>query len=380
MYKYIISVSFIVLIFSCTVEKKNLIELTIIEKPSELVYKNGSVITEEGVDLFTEEPTVNWNNQIGYFRMNNHISGVNIDSIKGIIHLSPDLPIGFYSIPVVAYNQKGSSPVFDYNVTVTAKKYILRSFKFLHWIRYKGLSPNYDLSNYGLTKINLKVDSSLLLADRKTINSANIKAMAELDNLEGNFDIPVSMDMESWPFYPIGTALNSTIDSLKKSIKIYKDYNPKSNLGAYSLPIWNRYTFSGLNSTSTWHQTNDLLKQVGVELDHIENYGYNTVSYSKKEEWKSFVKAQLDEVRRHSEYDGKPVYLWICPQYYMGTNREFIEPEFWKYQLETLYELGYDGFIIWTSDRGGSTLPYQIINFDPNSEWFKITLNFINTH
>jgi len=66
---------------------------------------------------------------------------------------------------------------------------------------------------------------------------------------------------------------------------------------------------------------------------------------------------------------GKPVFLYLWPQYHDGTPKQFqyVDTAYWKFQLNTAYRDA-DGIVLW----GSSHFPW-----DEASGWWAATLDFI---
>ena len=98
-----------------------------------------------------------------------------------------------------------------------------------------------------------------------------------------------------------------------------------------------------------------------------------------RNEWESMAQNSISQIRAHNKK--VPIYAFIWPQYnpepkYQDLGYKFIEADFWKLQLETLYPLC-DGVVIWSHyrDEKGET-----VYFDYNMPWFQETIKFIKSH
>jgi hypothetical protein len=86
--------------------------------------------------------------------------------------------------------------------------------------------------------------------------------------------------------------------------------------------------------------------------------------------------ATLEEIKKYKRE--LPVYAYLWPQYHENTPRQwqFLDPDLWKFELETLYPLT-DGVVIWTSNKDAN---HQIISWDERMPWWQATREFIRSH
>jgi len=93
--------------------------------------------------------------------------------------------------------------------------------------------------------------------------------------------------------------------------------------------------------------------------------------YTDQEGWKKYAIAQVAEARRLAP--GKPVYAFIWPRYHESNkalNNQYIAADFWRFQLETLYQVA-DGVVIW----GGWQEPWN-----ERADWWIQTQAFMQSH
>ena len=66
---------------------------------------------------------------------------------------------------------------------------------------------------------------------------------------------------------------------------------------------------------------------------------------------------------------GKPVFFYLWPQYHYGTPKQFqyIDVDYWQFQLSTAYRDA-DGIVLWGPSR---------FQWDETSSWWAVTLEFI---
>lgn len=257
------------------------------------------------------------------------------------------------------------------------------SFVIFSQIRYKN-TPS-DLSQYGISASVIHSSTSFLNTiqndpsktgnsnlDNKIIDATKLTALAQND-LKLNANVPVIIDIESWSF--AAAELPNTINSFIKTINIYKATNAISPIGFYGTFPETKYKWSNIKNPSDhqkWKSVNNKLAPVVKLIQFFAPSLYTRDPIIDSANWRSFAKANLDEARRY--HVKSPVYAYIQPQY--AKTAVFLQAAYWQYQLEQLYEMGYDGVIIWTSnkDSDGKILDF---NTATKEDWWQATLNFI---
>lgn len=250
-------------------------------------------------------------------------------------------------------------------------------------IRYNN-TPT-DLSQYGISQSILHGPTSFLnpLAndpdmtgnvnlDNKIIDAGKLTALAQSDlNIKAN--VPIILDIESWSF---ATAkLSATIDSFSKAITIYKINNANSPLGFYGSFPQTKYQWSNIQDPlayQTWQSINNQLAPIVKLIQFFAPSLYTRDDVVDSLNWKSFALANLREAKRYNT--NIPVYAYIEPQYVKDAM--FLPAKYWQYQLEELYNMGYDGVIIWTSNKDsiGKVITFSVAT---QQDWWATTLNFI---
>jgi hypothetical protein len=123
-----------------------------------------------------------------------------------------------------------------------------------------------------------------------------------------------------------------------------------------------------------WREANDYLKPLADSLDVICPSIY--AFFPDRAEWVTYAKANIEEAKRMA--NGKPVYVFLWPKYH-NSNKEngqkFIEGDFWKLQLETVYNSGVAGVIIWDSRLVVNNKTDSVWN--PERECWKETVMFM---
>lgn len=203
---------------------------------------------------------------------------------------------------------------------------------------------------------------------------------------------PVIYDIEHWPLDirkdvqtvagdDIAAATQKTVaSSMEKMIHILsasRKENPSVKYGFYGcVPL--RDYWSPVKKDpellKKWHEANDYLKPLADSTDVICPSLYTF--YPDRAAWVTYAKANIEEARRIA--NGKPVYVYLWPKYH-NSNKEdgkkFIDGDFWKLQLETVYNSGIDGVIIWDSPLVVNNPADKV--WDQNRGWWKETVAFL---
>ncbi|MFA7231208.1 MAG: hypothetical protein WC071_08045, partial [Victivallaceae bacterium] len=203
---------------------------------------------------------------------------------------------------------------------------------------------------------------------------------------------PVIYDIEHWPLDirksvktvaddDISTASNKAVDaSMDKMIHIIsesKKVNPNVKYGYYACVPLREYWTPVKNNPEKmkqWHEANDYLKPLADSVDVICPSLY--AFYADHDGWVKYAKANIAEAKRLA--NGKPVYAYLWPKYHNSnkeSGKKFIDGNFWKLQLETVYNSGIDGVIIWDSPLVVNNPADKVWN--PNREWWKETVSFL---
>jgi hypothetical protein len=258
-----------------------------------------------------------------------------------------------------------------------------KDFVVYNLIRYKD-TPS-DLSKYGLSSIIIHPPGTFLDVDsqdskitgntnldHKIINKSKLETLAKNDSHQ-NEKIPVVLDIEAWGFGP--NNLPQTIEDYKTVIEIYKSINPNATLGFYGSFPQTKYKWDNISNPKQyqkWQSVNNQLTPMVKKIQFFAPSLYCRDHQENRNNWKLFAQANLDEAQRYGQ--NIPIYAFISPQYEKG--KQFIDANFWNFQLQQLYEMGYDGVIIWTSnkDENGNTITFDQAT---QQDWWSATLQFL---
>ncbi|SFH79953.1 hypothetical protein [Halpernia frigidisoli] len=260
---------------------------------------------------------------------------------------------------------------------------VSHSFKIFSQIRYNN-TPK-DLEEFGISPSILHPPTTFLNplpndpnskgngnVDNKIIDFVNLKTIAKND-LNSNPKTPVVLDVESWNFNPAD--ISNSVQNFKRVISTYKSINPTAPLGFYATFPQTKYEWSNINTGEKykkWQSVNDKLKSIIKDIQFFAASLYTRNNIVDSANWKSFAQANINECRRLNQKI--PVYAYIEPQ--VAKTAQFLPAKYWNFELNELYKMGYDGVIIWISnkDENGTILTFAEAQ---KENWWKTTLNFI---
>lgn len=224
-----------------------------------------------------------------------------------------------------------------------------------------------------LRPINLQNESTLLNADN-TPNYPAVKTGAA--NTIALTGVPVTLDIETWPFSP-SSALSNTVSLYNKVIDSFKSVNTTSGVGYYGTVPKVAYNWSNIDPVNNpsgyngWKNLNSNLSPIAQKVDIFfpSFYVYDLDTSA----WRKMVDSTVSAIKRYST--SKPIYAYIWPQYHDGSayDRQFVDSARWKFQLETLSKR-VNGVVIWTSNKDSVN---NTISWNPNMQWWRITKEFM---
>ncbi len=155
------------------------------------------------------------------------------------------------------------------------------------------------------------------------------------------------------------TNLDISIDLYKRISEVIRDERPGFRFGFYDvLPQFKYWRRSFI-----WKARNDYFKDLSKYVDVVFPSLYTY--YQNQQGW---IDVALDNINEAKKYS-RPIYVYLWPMYHDSTQfkNQFIEPDFWRLQLETCLTHA-DGIVLW----GGSG-----IEWDELSPWWQITKEYI---
>ncbi|WP_428387475.1 hypothetical protein [Mucisphaera sp.] len=181
----------------------------------------------------------------------------------------------------------------------------------------------------------------------------------------------IFMDIEHWPVKGQPEVVNDTLRKYNLVTHWVREIRPDLTFGYYGVPpirdYWRAVRPERADQYQQWLDENDALAPMVENLDVI--YPSLYTFYNTPDQWVEFAKANLSEARQY----GLPVYAFLWPQYHEGNKElawQFIDPDFWRRQLETCLEHA-DGIVIW---GGWMDADKKRLNWDPTAPWWRETI------
>ncbi|HBT84776.1 MAG TPA: hypothetical protein DEB12_02570 [Porphyromonadaceae bacterium] len=222
-----------------------------------------------------------------------------------------------------------------------------------------------DLSKYGFSKINMIYEDGVISTNyhkKKGDFSWRFvdfnKIAKEANKSKKLMYVPTVLDVEYWGHRLYnGKTKKEAEEVYLQLIKLYRTLDPNSLVSVFHY---------GAISTDIYNASN-------VVYPCYYTHGTN------RNEWIAMVKNGISAIKKRNKK--LPIYVFIWPQYNSIPSKhdlgyKFVEPDFWRLQLETLYPLC-DGVIIWSHYKDENR---KDIYFDKEMPWFKETLKFIEKY
>jgi hypothetical protein len=236
-----------------------------------------------------------------------------------------------------------------------------------------GFAHKPDLTPYGLTRIMVvypnfmwegnKVPDATSLPDHSRITT-----FAQLANQTTG---AVVIDIEHWPVVGDAAAVAESVKKYQTVLQWFKTSAPGVSLGLYGvLPIrdyWRAIQAQGLSGYAAWHKQDDSLASIAPFVDLLFPSVYTF--YDDRNGWQKYAIAQIQEARRLSR--GKPVYLFLWPQYHPSNKQlgnTFLPGDYWRLELETARKYA-DGVVIWCCSNS--------LSWDDKAPWWLETRVFL---
>ena len=196
----------------------------------------------------------------------------------------------------------------------------------------------------------------------------SVQAAARVAQQKGH---RVMIDIEHWP---LNGAPDAVLNSLTKYLTVlrwFRNAAPGLSVGFYGGPpiidYWRAVKGPSSQEYQSWMGENNQLYPLTRAVDVIFPSAYTF--YSDQAGWKKYAIAQIMEARRIGE--GKPVYVFLWPQYHESNlvlGGSYLPPDYWLFELETAKKFA-DGIVIW----GG------VGQWDEQAPWWGKTKEFMKT-
>lgn len=250
-----------------------------------------------------------------------------------------------------------------FSLTIFPSSSQKKEFKIFNALLFKD-TPN--LTEYGFSQINLIYEDGVISTnyynnkgdfDWRYIDSKKVLKESDKSKLEKN--IPTVLDVEYWGsrLYQSSTKKRAE-DIFVQLLNEYRENDSTSLVSVFHYGVFSERILKASNVVYPCFYT------------HSED----------RKEWLNMVNYHLSRLKKMNT-NNVPVYVFIWPQYNPVPSRHnlgytFLDSDFWRFQLETLYELC-DGVVIWSHYRDEKN---KQIYFDENMPWFKETLKFIEKY
>jgi Hyaluronidase len=176
------------------------------------------------------------------------------------------------------------------------------------------------------------------------------------------------VDIEQWAVTGDPATVAQSVDKYQQTLQMFQEDAPSLQLGYYSIaPVrdyWSPNDGTQSPQYLAWQQENNTVAPIGQQAAAVFPSAYTF--YTDQAGWKTYAIAQIAEARRIAP--GKPVYLFLWPQYEDGTSTSaYLPDDYWKMELETARQYA-DGVVIW----GGWEQTW-----DSNASWWLETQQFL---
>ena len=186
------------------------------------------------------------------------------------------------------------------------------------------------------------------------------------------------LDIEAdWPLYGVSQPIElASITRYQTVGNLVHNIAPAMNTGIYATVPHRDYARAISGPASTGYKQWQAENTGGAPAAQTMNTLYPSIYtfYKDQAGWVKYATANISEAKRLA--NGKPVIPFLWPQYHNSTPLayQFIDPDYWKLQLETCYQLA-DGVVLW----GGQSLTGGSIAWNSKALWWIVTQNFLNS-
>ncbi len=245
-----------------------------------------------------------------------------------------------------------------------------RQFVVFDATQYRG-KP--DLSVYGIKPLPI-VYGHFLWEDRRTKeslpNPSFVRIIVSHKRYQSQF---ICLDVEHWPIDD-GKTISESIRKYRSLLHTVRDIRPNAKIGYYGIPPKRDY-FAAIGQPASeryraWQNINMQLAKLGAEVDIVFPSLYTF--YNKPSEWRRYAIGHIEAARTYN----KPVLPFLWPQYHESNRSrglDYIAPDFWSLQLETV-AMHADGMVIW---GGWDFMQNRPAEWDDNAPWWQVTKRFL---
>jgi hypothetical protein len=229
-----------------------------------------------------------------------------------------------------------------------------------------------DLGQFGLAPITFAYPSSIWPG--KSADMQNVPAAAVVQKIAARASQSTGIavvDMEQWPLVGDPAMVAQSIDKYQQTLQMFQQDAPSLQVGYYAVAPTRDYwdVMAGPQSAKflAWQRQNDAVIPIAQQADAV--FLSLHTFYIDQVGWQTYAIADIAEARRIAP--GKPVYLFLWPQYDSGTGAkggDYLPDAYWKMELETAKQYA-DGVVIW----GG-----WAETWDDNASWWLETQQFMS--
>jgi hypothetical protein len=187
----------------------------------------------------------------------------------------------------------------------------------------------------------------------------------------------VVLDIEHWPLKGSPDSVRDSVTKYMTVLEWFRAAAPNLSVGYYGAPplrdYWRAIKNPSNQERRTWIAENDLIRSLAGAVDVYFPSLYTF--YPDRDGWKKYAIAQIEEARRYG--NGKPVYVFLWPQYHESNHilgGRFLPEDYWLLELETAKEYA-DGIVIW----GGWGNDNRPAKWDENAPWWNVTKEFLKS-
>lgn len=238
-----------------------------------------------------------------------------------------------------------------------------KSFEARNAMRFADMP---DTSSVGLRPVRV-VYASELWPRKKSRADPDVRHIGEAIRAKVQPQAPdlVVIDIEHWHLSgQPPQEIERNIGRYVTVAETFRRHLPDSKIGFYGMVPVREY-WAPVNddraSLRKWRESNIRLEPLAAAVDVIFPSLY--AFYDRPEQWRTYAQSNIAEAYLY----GKPVYPFLWPQYH--GSRDTIAADFWRVQLETVYQAA-DGLVIWSPARGRP-------KWNPDAPWWLETVDFL---
>jgi hypothetical protein len=201
-----------------------------------------------------------------------------------------------------------------------------------------------------------------------------VQAVAREARLKGH---PVVLDIEHWPLDGSAALIQDSVRKYNTVLEWFQAAAPGISVGYYGAPpvhdYWRAIKDNSSQERRSWMAENDQARALAGAVDVL--YPSLYTFYPDEAGWRKYAIAQIEEARRYG--GGKPIYVFLWPQYHESNQRlggQYLPEDYWLLQLQTAREFA-DGIVIW----GGWGSDNRPAKWDDRAPWWKATKEFMET-